>query len=88
MRPRYHLIAAGVVGVVSAAAIYGLDRGIFIGSETHESAGFLIKRCRYLFVTGIADMPARGGSLERVGMGKGTQLAELPDGLFCRLFGD
>jgi hypothetical protein len=77
------LIAAAVIAV---AAIYCLDRGIFIGSNSFVNQGFLVKRCRYLFITGVTEQPAHGappiGNLPKLGM----QLADRPDQLYCRIF--
>ena len=85
---RYSIL---VLPILVALAAYGLDRGIYIGSASHVSEGFLRKSCRYLFVAGISEKPARGGIADQIpagGFGPGFQLANQPDGLYCRLFGE
>ncbi len=81
-----HLILPALI--LLAGAIYGLDRGIYIGTKSFVKEGFLVKRCRYLFVTGISEVPARGappiGNLPALGM----QLADHPDQLYCRVFAE
>lgn len=74
---------------VAALVIYGLDRGIYIGSRSHIADGILRKSCRYLFVTGISELPAHGGVADQIPAGafaQGFQLANEPDRLYCRLF--
>jgi hypothetical protein len=78
------VIAFGTI----AGIIYGLDRGIFIGSTSFVSEGLLHKTCRYVFVTGISDLPAPGGPLETGIAFRGVQLANAPDNLYCRFFGE
>jgi hypothetical protein len=74
--------------LVGALTIYGLDRGIYIGSVTAISEGLLHKNCRYLFVSGISEKPAHGGPLETGIAFRGVQLAKEPDNLYCRFFGE
>jgi hypothetical protein len=89
---RYSLVnvIAAIVVMFSAIAsgFYGLDRGIFIGSTGFISEGLLHKSCRYLFVTGIAELPAHGGPLDTGTAYRGTQLAKDPVSLYCRFFGE
>ena len=81
-----HLIVPALI--VLAGVIYGLDRGIYIGTKSFTNEGMLIKRCQYLFVTGISELPAHGGppigNLPKLGM----QLASQPDRLYCRIFAE
>lgn len=81
-----HLIVPALI--VLAGAIYSLDRGIYIGTKSFVNEGLLIKRCRYLFITGISEVPARGappiGNLPKLGV----QLADQPDQLYCRVFAE
>lgn len=50
---------------------------------------FFVKRCRYLFITGISDLPARGGPFGEAASLKGVTLASgNKDSLHCLLFGD
>ena len=59
---------AGIAGVVvTACLLFALDRGVYVGSDrvilggSCCDSGFLQKRCRYLFVTGIFTVPAPEG---------------------------
>jgi hypothetical protein len=74
--------------VVVVAAAYCVDRGLYVGSRSFVNEGMLIKRCQYLFITGITEQPAHGappiGNLPKLGM----QLADQPDQLYCRVFGE
>jgi hypothetical protein len=78
------VIAFGAI----AGVVYGLDRGIYIGSTSFVYEGLLHKNCRYLFVTGISELPAHGGPLETGIAFRGVQLAKEPDNLYCRFFGE
>lgn len=70
-------------------AIYGLDHGIYIGSTTYTTETiFIHKICRYLFVTGVSELPARGGSFDEAPMYRGVRLSRQPDSLYCRFFRD
>jgi hypothetical protein len=89
---RYALISV-VIAVASALAgvVYGVDRGIYIGSSKIVSEGLLYKKCRYFFVTGVTEIPARGGVSDlapSAEIPRGVQLADQPDNLYCRLFGE
>jgi hypothetical protein len=44
-----------------AAAGYGLNHGIYVGSDTWREGDFIHRNCRYLFVSGISTLSARGG---------------------------
>lgn len=60
-----------VVGVVLLClSVYGLNRGIFVGSENIimgapccPNLDVIQKECRYLFVTGISAIPAKQGQM-------------------------
>jgi hypothetical protein len=98
-KKRYLILA---VVFVAALAVYGLDRGIYIGSTTTADASaysvgagvnaethtytIIHKNCRYLFVTGITELPAHGG-LATKGL-PGAQFADEASSLHCRIFGE
>ena len=55
---------------IAACALYGLNRGIFIGTKLYEwgpapccpyMGADIVKKCRYLFVTGVAETTAHDG---------------------------
>jgi hypothetical protein len=76
---------------VGAFVVYAIDRGIYIGSSKIVSDGLLHKNCRYLFITGITEIPAHGGVANLVPSGqfpRGVQLADGSDNLYCRVFGE
>jgi len=78
---------ASVVGSI----VYGLDRGIYVGSTSTVAGNFLYKKCRYLFVTGITELPAHGGLGAQIPVAQlvpGFQSASEPDRLYCRFFGE
>jgi hypothetical protein len=80
------LIAACLL--VTAFAAYGVDRGIYVGSTDYLlEEVWIIKECRYLFVTGVSEIPARGGIFEGTPL-RGQRKANETDRLYCRLFGD
>jgi hypothetical protein len=92
-----YLVAAFLL--VVALAGYGLNRGIFVGSERYvrgaeccPHADFIQKRCRYLFVTGISEIDARDGRIiapgARTDAAALTAALEHPDNGYCRLFGE
>jgi len=67
-------------------AVYGLDHGIFIGTTLYrygpapcclEMGADTIKKCRYLFVTGVSEIEAHDGAT------KGTNP---PFSGYCTLF--
>jgi|SRR5271155_1229104 len=85
------VIAFGTV----AGVLYGLDRGIYVGSSNYVlPAGsfgkeeYVLKQCRYLFVTGIAEKPAHGGEFDVVPTMGGRQPAANAAQLYCRFFGE
>jgi len=82
---------AAALLLIGALAIYALDRGVYIGSKSAVAEGILRKNCRYLFVTGVAEVPAHGGVADQIPAGRfapGFQLAGGPDRLYCRFFGE
>ncbi len=85
---------AAAIGVVLVVlAVYGLNRGIFIGSTKTsfgEPVELVTMSCRYLFVTGITEVPARGGQIEEYPQTqrRGIAPASQPDSLYCRFFAD
>jgi hypothetical protein len=74
------LIAAAAVScaLIGAFVAYGLDRGIFVGSDRwvvsgpswnrmdgHEEGEYYVQRlCRYLFITGISEIDAPNGRVQ------------------------
>jgi hypothetical protein len=79
-------IAIGLLAaIVLALAFYGLDRGISLGSSTEIKPGGIVKHCRYLFLRGIVELPALGGTFEQI---PGFQVAGQPDRLYCRLIAE
>lgn len=52
--------------LVVGAAAYGLNRGVFLGSSTWREGGMIHRSCRYLFVTGVSDLAAHGGTFGRL----------------------
>ena len=90
---RYWII---VILFVVALTIYGLDRGIYIGSVSYylqpdkpRSPGeVIIKHCRYLFVTGISEIPAHGGVFDQSPLTAGMQPENNAHQLYCRFFGE
>jgi hypothetical protein len=73
---------------VVALAIYTLDRGIYIGTTNFTREGTVYKNCRYLFVTGVSEIPSRNGNPNNGGMPRGMRLPEWPDNLYCRFFAE
>jgi hypothetical protein len=43
------------------------------------------KNCQYLFISGIVELPARGGPHTQL---PGQRFLEDPDTLYCRIFGE
>jgi hypothetical protein len=77
--------------------VYALDRGVLIGSVTNVETGedwslpqTVHKTCRYLFATGIAELPARGGIKDLPGYAFAQPNPPLPtaSSLHCRFFGE
>ena len=94
-------ILATLCIVVVIVVIYGLNRGIFVGSTSFAANGLVYERCHYLFITGVIELPARGGPLDQPhveGMPiisvpdaaqlRGTRLPFAPDDLYCRIFAE
>jgi hypothetical protein len=77
-----------IVLLVVVLTIYGLDRGIYIGTTNFTREGVIFKNCRYLFVTGISEMPSRNGRTDHIPMLRGRRLPDWPDNLYCRLFAE
>ena len=96
MKPTIVLAAAAVLVTVA----YGLDHGIFVGTKRYvlgpapccpSENVTLIKRCRYLFVTGVSEIDAEDGRVSAPS--PVTDAAAYRDALskpengYCRLFG-
>jgi hypothetical protein len=88
-----HLIVA--IPVAIAVAIYGLNRGIFVGSVDYVIGEKLFqKKCRYLFVTGVSEIPARGSVFDAIPAPEAQGFRGMyttdrrSDNLYCRVFGD
>ena len=78
-----------------AGIIYGLDRGIYVGSSSvvlpagsFGKVDYVLKQCRYLFITGIAEKAAHGGEFDSIPTAGGRQPATNADRLYCRFFGE
>ena len=65
-----HWKIAGLVSVtvVCASAIFALDNGIYVGSNFYISGATCcpdqdttIKHCKYVFITGVSEIPAGNG---------------------------
>jgi hypothetical protein len=84
---RFWLYVILAVIFVAALTIYGLDRGVYIGSSSFANQGIIYKKCRYLFITGISEIGAHGGLLDQFGS-RGARLADWPDNLYCRFFAE
>lgn len=95
---------------VIAGAVYALDRGVYLGSEFYTVGApccpeldKIQKRCKYLFITGISEVPASDGersapgTLMRDGIEPPPGWHEPPrdyvkkplarDNGYCRIFG-
>jgi hypothetical protein len=95
-----NLIAAIITAFAAIVAIvYSLDRGIYIGSITETKTLNLAlrdrtlvhKTCRYLFITGIAELPALGGLDDTHLPGYAfadSSVGPTPNSLHCRLFAE
>ncbi|MES2907284.1 MAG: hypothetical protein V4691_09745 [Pseudomonadota bacterium] len=84
------VLISTIAAILAALATLGLDRGIYVGHAVQSHEGVLSKSCSYLFVTGIAKIPAHGGLADQgmPGIAKGMQLADQPDNLYCRFFAE
>ena len=104
---RYRLVTViAAVMTLLGGLIYGLDRGIYVGSKVYNlpdkdgyvwvkpeiAEGYVYKECRYLFITGIAGKPARGGKYDSIPAFAGTMAGQQPvnnlSQLYCRFFGE
>ena len=86
---RIAMVLSAVAAIFSI--VYALDRGVFIGSVTNvETDGFVHKTCRYLFATGIAELPSRGGIKDLPGYAFAQPNPPWPtaSSLHCRFFGE
>ena len=84
---------AGVTLAVLLVFTYGLNRGIYVGKrsyidgETLRDGSHLIREtCRYLFITGVSELPAKGNALEQYPMFRGVRFSNQADNLYCRVF--
>jgi hypothetical protein len=106
---RYTKIGA-IVAIISfvLGAVYGLDRGIYLGSSDRvlpaddtppwtvrdgtsstTNDDWVLKTCRYLFITGITEKPAHGGVVKSSDpVAGGLKPIGNADRLYCRLFGE
>jgi len=77
------IIAGACIALV---AIFILDRGVYVGSrEGVNQGGFRFKACKYLFITGVAELPAAGGlNATMPQYPKGIQFSAEPESLYCR----
>lgn len=93
-----NVISAVVVALGTIAGIlYALDRGIYVGSSSQilpagsfGKEDYVLKECRYLFVTGITEKPAHGGEFDFVPIPtyQGRQPINNASRLYCRFFGE
>jgi hypothetical protein len=74
-----------LAAIVILLALYALDRGISLGSVAEVRSALLLKKCRYLSLRGISEMPARGGTPGASVGPWSFQSSELPDHLYCPL---
>jgi hypothetical protein len=88
-----------MVLAIIAMAGYAINRGVYVGSERYVSGieccpnqDVIVKRCLYLFVTGISEISARDGVVsaprartERTAM---ESALKKPDNGYCRLFAE
>jgi hypothetical protein len=94
------IVIAAVIaalGIIAMAA-YALDRGIYVGNVRYTYGADccpdldkIHKRCRYLFVTGVSEIDARGDMTPAPHARSDTAALEAalkkPDNQYCRLFG-
>ena len=89
-----NLVAAIIAALAAIITIaYSLDRGIYIGSSAGtETVKYSLnektvvnKTCRYLFITGIAELPALGGDthLPRAYAFTDNSFGSTPNSLHC-----
>lgn len=90
---------AAAAFVLLAAAIYGLDRGIYVGSEDrllgHDSnplGDHVQKVCRHLFITGLSEAAAVDGKVSAPSARSSAQALkaamESRNNGYCHIFGD
>jgi hypothetical protein len=79
-------LVIGLLGtIVVAQGLYALDRGIWFGSIAEDDPVLLRKKCRYLSLRGISEVPARGGGvLADWGYQRAIELYQL----YCRLMAE
>lgn len=89
-------LLAALVAVAMGA--YALDRGIFVGSERYvfgapccPDTDSIVKRCRYLFVTGISEIAAVDGEVSAPRVTRDPEALRVamqkPENGHCPLFG-
>ena len=91
-------IAAGLFVAFTA---FALDHGVYVGSERYvmgadccPNLDYVQKRCRYLFVTGVAELDAKDGQASAPGLRDAEDISGLqealkkPDNGHCHLFGE
>jgi hypothetical protein len=95
---RYNKISVVIaIATFVLGAFYWLDRGIYLGSSDRilpagtigtANEVWVLKTCRYLFVTGIAEKPAHGGQFKSDPVAGGLRPVGNADRLYCRFFGE
>jgi len=85
--------------VLIAFGIYALDRGIYVGTSDYwfdpapccpDEGRSVLRKCRYLFVTGIAEITAHDGLTTGIGSRYGSSAYATPNTGprgYCSLFG-
>jgi hypothetical protein len=61
----------GTAAAAFAFGVYLLNHGIFIGSEIYATEVGIAQRRRYLLITGIADLPAKGDTYSELSQVRG-----------------
>jgi hypothetical protein len=96
---RWWSIPSAIVAIaVLFGAAYGLDHGVYVGSERYvmgapccANADVIQKRCRYLFVTGVSEINAVDGQVMAPNAMHDPNAAlaglQTPDNGYCHLFG-
>jgi hypothetical protein len=77
-----------VAFLIAFSVIYGLDHGVYVGSTSFMRDGIIYKNCRYLFVTGVSEIPSRDGRNDNIPVLRGRRLPDWPDNLYCRFFAE
>lgn len=101
---RWQIAALGLA-TAAAGSLYALDNGLYVGSAFYVSgtpccpeSDVVLKRCKYLFVTGVSEIPAGNGTRivpgakkRNDGLSTGGWVdvpKPMPEDLgFCRVFG-